>query len=582
MSTIINNSIVGSSYQLTGARNIDDEFTLNMYEEALGTNSKGSITTYLKSIAGTRDIYDTDFSLKIGCRGLYGTTRSYQSDGYDGLGNLYFVFGNNLYYADRGLTSDISANSSHVTLIDDKLQTNTNPVAFAESGGINPELLIAQGTTYLAVVPEKDQYKTIKSITNPTNPYTADDDNPDGKVVTSDCIVNMGNRVICNDRGTGQIFISRAGAFQGGKYKNVIYALDSDKKIIYASDGYTPTYNNGTDGNGVDADAYAWKNDYGEYQYETALQTTGDAIISMKAINDNRLWVFGTRSFDVWELSSDSDDGYSISRTGMGTNIGCAATNSVAYVNNQLSWLGAGADGHSGIYSSMNGQFPVKISTPALDQKISTLSNIADARGFGYINGGHIFYVLSFASDNFTIVYDFSTGKWHNRSTHNDLQDIDEVWWPMYATEFNSKVYFGTVLSNSLVQLDESKYDEYDGRHIKRLRRTPPIISDFSPVSLQEFKIVTSSGMTNVLQPLTNGHVTEGYSPNVMLRYSHDGSTYSSYIYGNAGLAGNYNTEVKWCRLGTGRYFVIEVSMTDPAPFFIGSSKVRYEVLDRF
>jgi hypothetical protein len=230
----------------------------------------------------------------------------------------------------------------------------------------------------------------------------------------------------------------------------------------------------------------------------------------------------------------------------------------------------------------MNGQFPVKISTPALDQKISTLSNIADARGFGYINGGHIFYVLSFASDNFTIVYDFSTGKWHNRSTHNDLQDIDEVWWPMYATEFNSKVYFGTVLSNSLVQLDESKYDEYDGRHIKRLRRTPPIISDFSPVSLQEFKIVTSSGMTNVLQPTTNGHVTEGYRPTVMLRYSHDGSKYSSYIYGNTGLAGNFDTECRWCRLGTGRYFVIEISMTDPAPFFIGSSKVRYEVLDKF
>lgn len=574
-------NIVGSSYQLSGAKKVDDELTLNMYEEPLSVNAKGYVTSFLKSIAGTQSVYETNFDLKIGCRGLYSTTRSYSSDGYNGLGNLYFVFGNNLYYADRGLSTNIDDNDSHVTLIPDKLLDNTNPVSFAESGGINPELLIAQGTNYLAVVPEKDQYKSIKNISNPINPYHVDDDHKDGIQVKCDQIVNMGNRIICNDIGTGQIFISRVGAFQGGKYKNVIYALDSDKKIIYDSDGYTPTYNNGTDGNGVDADAYAWMNDYSEYQYETALQTTGDAIIAMKAINDSRLWVFGSRSFDVWELDN-TDTGYSISRTGIGTNIGCAAKNSVAYMNNNLGWLGAGADGHSGVYASNNGQFPVKISTPALDLKISSLSNIADARGFGYINGGHVFYVLSFLSDNLTFVYDFTTSLWHNRSTHNDLQDIDEAWWPQYATEFNSKVYFGTCLAQYLVMLNENKYDEYDGRHIKRLRRGPVIISDFSPISMAEFKLVCGTGETDILQPTTNGHQTEGYRPQVLLRYSHDGSTYSSYIYSNTGLAGNYDTEVRYYRLGTGRYFVVEVSMTDPSPFYIISSKIRYTVTNQF
>lgn len=574
--TVVKNDIVGSSYDLShsSAPQVDSELTLNMFYEPLKKQNSSFVEGYLRSVPGSDTIVSADFSLKIGCRGLFTTTRSNPDDGYSGQGNLWAAFGNKIYYADAGIQT-ASPGEGTWTEVDGSLTSESSPVSFAESGGLNPELLIAEGTTNLRVIPEKDAVKVVKLIPNPVNPYTSDSGNPEGKSVVGDIVANMANRVFMNDRGTGQIFISRVGAFQGGTLVNTIYDLDSEGKIQYEPDGYSPKYKT------VDADSYAWKSDLGAYQYTTALSTQGDVIVSMQAINDNILWVLGRRSYDVWQVDS-SDASYTITNTAFGRNIGCAAAHSVAYTNGSLYWLGSGADGHASVWATTGTNYPTKISTPPLDAMLAKLSDISDAIGFGYVDGGHTFYVLTFRNDNVTIVYDATTGFWHNRSTHNDLQDIDLCWWPLFATNFGTVTFLGTALGPELVRMNPLKWTEYDGRRIKRLRRCTPLVSEFSPVIMPEFKLLCGCGNTKVLQPVTDGHTTEGYNPSVLLRYSHDGLSFSSYLTGHTGLAGNYAYECRFFRLGSGRLFVIEVVFTDPCDFYIYSSKMRYTVSAKF
>ena len=565
---VIIQKVVGSSYQLSHARNVDDEISLNMYYEPLRKQNSNFSEGFLRSINGTKSVHDFGFSMRIGARGLYPATRSSVA----GRGELYCVFGNSVYVMDADGNFSEVADGNYIGAL-------RTPVSFAESGGVNPYLILANGTSSLYEVSELAPAgsKTLSLVTPPTNPYTS-------ATACPTHIVTMGNRIICNDKGTAQLFVSRVGAFQNaGENVYPHYVYDEDGKITYESDGYTPVYAKGSD-----AEGWGWKDYTGAAQYETALSTTGDVVLTMKAINNNRLWVLGTRSFDVWELDS-TDDGYTLSNTGLGTNIGCAAEFSVAMTNNIIAWLGAGADGANGVWMSTDGGVPEKISTPALDRALAEGGDNSDAIGFGYTHAGHIFYVLTLPTMDCTFVYDFTTGFWHNRSTHDDAQDADHAWWPMYATMFGNKVYFGTLADSKLVTIDYDAFKEYNGNHIKRMRRWAPLISDFSYFVINDLRIECGVGLTPVLQPLTANatspvsyHETEGYRPKVLMRSSADGLKYNNYIAAELGRAGFYGSECRWNRLGMAKYFVCELVCTDPVDFYISDSKIRFVKTGRF
>jgi hypothetical protein len=303
-------------------------------------------------------------------------------------------------------------------------------------------------------------------------------------------------------------------------------------------------------------------------------------VKAIETLNAQELWVFGNKSFDIYGFSSDESGNYSFTRTGMGTNIGISAPQSLAKIQNTLCWLGSGGDGDNAVWAVTQSAQPQRISTPALERYIAKMKS-NDAFGFAYNYSGHAFYILSLPTANRTFCYDLTTGIWHNRSTREVNTNQLEMWYPSFACNFNGEVYFGTYKANALVVMDQSKHTEWDGRPIRRIRRSPVIISEFSNLIVDMFRVECGTGLTTELQPteaLPNGDDREkqGYNPKVMMRYSYDGgNTWSYFGESYLGRAGRYNTLCEFYGLGMGRLFVIEVSCDDPVDFVITSAKLK-------
>ncbi len=60
------------------------------------------------------------------------------------------------------------------------------------------------------------------------------------------------------------------------------------------------------------------------------------------------------------------------------------------------------------------------ISPSSINYKLSQLTNLSDAIGYCYANEGHLFYVLTFPTDNLTLVYDVQSQMFHEWSTYTN------------------------------------------------------------------------------------------------------------------------------------------------------------------
>jgi len=562
---------IGGSYQLD-VRMASPELSENMFVENLSeTDSNGYTNQILRSIDGNRSVM-TFPQGTIGCRGLttVGAGPDYRPD-------MYAVFSDTVYRINEDMTK-IAVGSIG--------ETNT-PVRFAESGGVNSHLCMVNGQREIRIcsvhASDEEVATTMEACPLPVNPYdTRNQDITDldeGICINATHIVNMGERLIVNDSESGFIFLSRPGAFQGGTY--LAYDLDANGNIIYEADGMTPKTheeNNNT---------WAWKDRYGKYNYFHAVSANGDVVKAIETINAQELWVFGNKSFDIYGFSSDEDGNFSFTRTGMGTNIGISAPQTLAKIANQLCWLGSGGDGDNAIWVTSQNAQPRRISTPAIERYIAK-NKSNDAFGFAYNYSGHAFYIISFPTANRTFCYDFTTGMWHNRSTRDVNTNTLEMWYPSFACNFAGEVYFGTYNANALVVMDQSKHTEWDGRPIRRLRRGPVLISEMSNIIVDMFRIECGTGLTDILQPteeLPNGLSRErqGYNPKVLMRYSYDGgNTWSFYKTSRLGQAGKYMTNCEFYGLGMGKLFVIEVSCDDPVDFVITTSKIKARITRSF
>jgi hypothetical protein len=230
---VVLQSIVGSSYE-GKFKVVSPEISLNMFVEPIAADNDGYTSKILKSIDGNEAVLyfgnnsasktpNQDFTFGVGCRGLYTSTSS-----PDGVPYLYAVFDNNLWRIKPSLKADdcIKVGSIGAT---------TQPVRFAESGGINSQLCIANNSTNTLICGTLDIDANVRLsvIQNPINPYNPNNQNSNPLLNVSPArsthIVEMKNRILINDADYGQVFISRVGAFQGGILQ--VYDLDSQGNI---------------------------------------------------------------------------------------------------------------------------------------------------------------------------------------------------------------------------------------------------------------------------------------------------------------------------------------------------------------
>ena len=316
-----------------------------------------------------------------------------------------------------------------------------------------------------------------------------------------------------------------------------------------------------------------------------------DGLVSM-IVDHREVWLYGTNSVEVWYDAGLVD--FPLQRIqGAFNEIGCAATYSVAKLDNGLFWLGADARGQGIVYRA-NGYTGVRISTHAIEYAIAQYGNISDAIAYTYQQEGHSFYVLTFPSANATWVYDVATQAWHERAGWENNQFVRHR--SNCQMAFNSEIIVGDFENSNIYAFDMDVYAD-NGNIQKWLRSWRALATgqntlkrtsqhalqldceagllftkeqDKDQLSTEDgFLLVTEDGVHLTVQ---SGILVPG-TPEVMLRWSDDaGHTWSNENWRSMGTVGQYGHRTIWRRLGMTlklRDRVYEVSGTDPVKIAI-------------
>lgn len=291
-----------------------------------------------------------------------------------------------------------------------------------------------------------------------------------------------------------------------------------------------------------------------------------DDIVAL--ISDHRdLWLFGTLTTEVFFNSGNAL--FPFERTqGAFIEHGCAATFSVAKMNNSVFWLSRDSQGNGLIYMA-RGYQPQRISTHAVEFAIRGYTNITNAVAYTYQENGHHFYVLNFSEAKTTWVYDTSTGMWHERVyTNAGLFERHRANCHTFAYD---KHVVGDYATGKLYQLSAAVYRD-DDREITRQRVAPHVSAGLNRVYYKTLQLDMEVGTG------LDG-ITQGTDPQVMMQFSDDGGhSWSNEKWASFGKIGRRTQRAIWRRLGFSRDRVFRVTTTDPVKVAIIGAQLDLEV----
>jgi len=182
-----------------------------------------------------------------------------------------------------------------------------------------------------------------------------------------------------------------------------------------------------------------------------------DGLVGL-IVDHREVWLFGEQSVEVWVNSGNAD--FPLERlNGAFNEVGCAATFSVAKLDNGVFWLGADDRGRGVVYRA-NGYTAVRISTHAVEWHIQSYGDISDAIAYSYQQDGHTFYVLTFPSADRTWVYDVATNAWHERASFDN--GVLRRHRSNCQTAFNNEVWVGDFEDGRIYALDLETYEDDD------------------------------------------------------------------------------------------------------------------------
>ncbi len=282
----------------------------------------------------------------------------------------------------------------------------------------------------------------------------------------------------------------------------------------------------------------------------------GDPDNIVRMITNHRdLWLLNERSVEIFSNTGNADFPFERMQGGFIEN-GCLAALSVAKISGTVLWLGRDASGQ-GIVNAATGASHVRVSTHAIEQEFATYADPDEATAYTYQSGGHSFYVINFAEA--TWCYDITTKMWHQRGYLEDGEIIRH--------RADTHVFFPTLNIHILGDFENSNIYKFDDdtftdnlAPIKRLRSSPHISKDLKMIFYDKFQLDLKTGIG-----LDGAITTQGYDPQICLRYSDDGGyTWSNEIWVSMGKIGERKTRAIWRRLGKARDRVFEVSTTEP------------------
>ena len=297
---------------------------------------------------------------------------------------------------------------------------------------------------------------------------------------------------------------------------------------------------------------------YGTQEQYSDLLTAVDAFNGV-------LILWGAKSIEFWQDAGTSP--YPFAKIqGTTQTYGLAAKYSRAAINNDLIFLGAGIQGGYTVFS-INGYQPKRVSTPDVEDYISTLAQagiITDAVALSYSVNGHDMYQLTFPTANVSLLYAPDTGVWSRAQTGiapgRHFADT--------SVKFNGMTLVSDPTTGAIYQMTPLAYNDH-GLPIVRQVATKSLRNSGAEFAITELQLLMDTGV-----------MPQGSDYHIMLEVSRDGGrTFGSPRPRTMGFVGQYRTpRVKWDRLGSARDFVLRFTMADPVPFVIAGGSVETTV----
>lgn len=296
--------------------------------------------------------------------------------------------------------------------------------------------------------------------------------------------------------------------------------------------------------------------DWEALRFATAESFPDNLLRSINA--NNTLWLFGEKSTEVWYNTGDADFPFSRIQ-GAVIDDGLAAVGALALIKDQIYFL---SDKFEVLRTI--GYRREKISTLHIETAIKDYAVKSDAVAYEYRLDGHVFFVLTFPTEDKTWVYDLSTNFWHEwQSFVTQGLSTKGKHRGLFGFYLGGKYIVGDYANGNLYELDATVYTD-NGESIRRIRRAQTISKDK--------KYVSHHSVALEFEYIDN--IEYGTTPQVGLRYSNDnGLTWSSYRFIDMPVSSTDVARQIWRRLGVARNRIYEIMCEDPCKFvLIGAS----------
>lgn len=234
---------------------------------------------------------------------------------------------------------------------------------------------------------------------------------------------------------------------------------------------------------------------------------------------------------------------------------GCIAPYSVKLIDNAWFYIN-----HERRVVRLNGRQPVVLSVP-IDKVLNGLTTVTDAIGDQLTVGGRTFYVLTFPTDDKTIVYDYSLnewcGEWGSWSTENTAYSRYRGNCVLYVPEWGVHLV-GDYNNGKIYKADVDTYK--DGTGIIRSAWTTGNIDHGTSLRKRSirlrFRLKRGEGDINTTE-----------SPILMVRWRDDGKkAWGNTVNINLGKSGDYEIFKEIGPMGSYRTRQYEISITDDVP----------------
>lgn len=494
-------------------------WSCNMYREINQENN------YLASLPGLKFIKRVATASK--CRGAYvssvGLTVQNQAE------NAFVCFGRRVYRIDL---------AGNTTLIG-QVASGSNRVIFAETGGLRPMLLIADGfNLWVYNLLEGGQLQQVTLPERVTG---------DGGMIRPTHVCCVAGSVCINDAGSGFVYYS------------IPYPLNSETRevfdIVNGEVQYDPNNSLKVLTKEVNSLEYMFLDNYGVQQYFNA-EASSDNLQGIYSVGAS-LYLFGSKTIEIWQRGSGEYETWIRQSYTANASNGLQAPYSVAICGSNLYYMGSGESYAKGILM-VSGQTYNKISPDWLDEKL--LGETSDtAYAFAYAQGDHNWYVLQLTNLGETWVYDLETKEWHQRCSRV-LQSGEETRWKVakiiwFNGEFIAFANDGCMYKHS----DDYWWEDYASSEERlpmvRHRQGAVVVDNNKPFIFNELAIECNVGTWADYK----------LQPDILLEVSKDGgNTFGNIRSCKMGRTGDYNHRVRFHNLGYNRLCVLRVTYSHP------------------